>query len=78
VVLRRPQGVVAQLVHELRDLDHGAVGLDEALVRVAPRVGGRAGLADVVELDLADEEHGELVDHRASIARRVWEPLTRF
>src|SRR5262245_33248629 len=65
VVLGRPQTVVAQLVHGPRHVPRREVGLGDALVRVAPRVGRRAAGADVVEIDLSHVERGELADHLA-------------
>jgi len=65
VVLRRPQRVIAELVHQLGDVARDEERLAEPLVAVAPGVGGRALHPDVLELDLADVEHVESLDHRA-------------
>ena len=69
VVLGGPEAVVARVVHHPRDVDHRAIGLDDPLVRVAPLVRGRAVAADVVEVDLADVQDGELADHGAPFPR---------
>src|SRR5262249_50276599 len=65
MVLGRPQHVVAEAIHELRHVARGGEGLPQAFRGIAPVVGGRAGAADIVELDLADIEHMEVFDHRA-------------
>src|SRR5262245_44738318 len=65
MMLRRPQHVVAEAVHVLRDIAHGRKNLPQALVGIATIVGRRAGYSDIVELDLADIEDVEVSDHRA-------------
>src|SRR5215475_9682921 len=65
MVLGRPQHVVAEAIHELCHVARGGEGLPQAFRGIAPVVGGRAGAADIVELDLADIEHMEVSDHRA-------------
>jgi hypothetical protein len=65
VMLRRPQHVVAEALHELRHVARGRKDLPQALGGIAAVVGRRAGTADIVELDLADIEHMEVSDHRA-------------
>src|SRR5262245_46534100 len=65
MMFRRPQHVVAEAVHVLRDIAHGRKDLPQALVGVTPIVGRRAGYSDIVELDLADIEDVEVSDHRA-------------
>src|SRR5215475_13759049 len=65
MVLGRPQHVVAEAIHELCHVARGGEGLPQAFRGIAPVVGGRAGAADIVELDLADIEHMEVFDHRA-------------
>ena len=65
VVLGRPQGVVAELVHVLGDVLRRLEGLDEPLVRIAALVGRSAVEADIVELDLPDVQRRELADHFA-------------
>jgi hypothetical protein len=65
VMLRRPQAVVAQLVHRLGHVLGRREGFHEPLVAVPARLGGRAAEADVLELDLTDVQHGEFADHRA-------------
>src|SRR5262249_17417188 len=65
MVFGRPQHVVAETVHELRDVARGGEGLPQAFGGIAPVVGRRAGKADIVELDLADIEHVEVSNHRA-------------
>src|SRR5262245_58110161 len=65
MMFRRPQHVVAEAVHVLRDIAHGRKDLPQALVGITPIVGGRAGYSDIVELDLADIEDVEVPDHRA-------------
>src|SRR5262245_66079897 len=64
MVLGRPQHVVAETIHELRHAARSGEGLPQAFRGIAPVVGGRAGKADIVELDLADIEHMEVSDHR--------------
>src|SRR5262249_7724345 len=66
MMLRGPQHVEAELVHGLRDIARRKECLAQPLVRIAPIVRRRAVDADIVELDLTDIEHVELVDHRAS------------
>ena len=66
MMLGGPQHVEAELVHRLRHVARREERLAQPLVRIAPVVRGRAVQPDVVELDLADIEHVELVDHRAS------------
>ena len=65
VVLGRPQRVVAEVVHELRDVARGEERLAQPLVVIAPLVGRRALQPDVLELDLADVQHVEPFDHRS-------------
>ena len=69
MVLGRPQHVEAEVVHELRDVAGGPEGLPQPLVRIAPVVGRRAVEPDVVELDLADIQHVELLDHSVVVRR---------
>ena len=80
MVLGRPQHVVAELVHELRDVARGRERLPQPLVGIAPVVGRRAGKPDIVELDLADIEDVEVLDHRAvpRIARTFAGTLCRL
>jgi hypothetical protein len=66
MMLGGPQHVEAELVHGLRHVARGEERLAQALVRIAPLVRRRAVAADIVELDLADIEHVEFPDHRAS------------
>ena len=66
MMLGRPQRVEAELVHGLRDVARRGEDLAQALVRIAPVVRRRAVEADIVELDLADVEHVEFLDHRAA------------
>ena len=54
VVLGRPQGVVAEVVHELGDVARRPEGLGELLVAIAAGVGRRALPSNVLELDLSD------------------------
>ena len=61
VVLGRPQHVVAEPVHVLRDVARGGECLAQAFIGIAPVVGRRAGKADIVELDLADIEDVEFL-----------------
>src|SRR2546430_8894566 len=56
VVLRRPQRVVPELVHQLGDVPRGEEHLAQPLVAVAPGVRRRALRSDVLQLDLADVE----------------------
>src|SRR5256884_1794245 len=65
VVLRRPQRVVPELVHQLGDVPRGKEHLAQPLVAVAPGVRRRAFRPDVLQLDLADVERVESFDHRA-------------
>ena len=67
VVLGRPEAVEAEPVEELGELLDRRVGLDQPLVRIAALVGRRPVAADVLELDVAHVEDGELRDH----ARRL-------
>ena len=66
MMLGGPQHVEAELVHGLRHVARGEERLAQPLVRIAPLVRRRAVEADIVELDLADIEHVEFVDHRVS------------
>ena len=65
VVLGRPQSVVAEVVHQLGDVARGEERLAQPLVAVAPGVGRRALQPDVLQLELADVEHVDSLDHRA-------------
>src|SRR2546428_5430 len=65
VVLRRPQRVVPELVHQLGDVPRGEEHLAQPLVAVAPGVRRRALRSDVLQLDLADVERVKSFDHRA-------------
>src|SRR5262245_22069526 len=65
VMLRRPQHVVAEAVHMLRDIARGRKSLPQALVGITPIVGRRAGYSDIVELDLTDIEDVQVPNHRA-------------
>ena len=71
VMLGGPQRVVAAFVHHLGDVAGGEEHLGEALVGIAPVVGGCAVEADVVEVDLADIEHVEAFDHGVSSRFRL-------
>jgi hypothetical protein len=51
VMLGRPEHIVAEVVHRLRDVLHGHEHLAQPFVGIAPVVGRRAVQADVVELD---------------------------
>ncbi len=66
VVLGGPQHVEAEVVHRAGDVARGEERLAQPLVRVAPVVRRRAVAADVVELDLADVEDVEFLDHGVS------------
>ena len=63
MMLGRPQHVEAELLHQPGDVARGEEGLGEPLVGIAPLVRRRAAEPDIVELDLADVKHMELVDH---------------
>ena len=63
VMLRRPQHVVAEAVHVLRNVACGREGLPQALVGITPLIGRGTGETDVFELDLADIENVEVSDH---------------
>src|SRR5262249_13462989 len=65
VVLGGPERVVAEVVHQLGDVARGEKRLGEPLVAVAPRVGRRPLQAGVLQLRLADVEHGNSLGHRA-------------
>ncbi len=74
MVLGGPERVEAQLVHHAGDAAGGEEHLREAFVRIAALIRGRAGRADIVEVDLADIEHVKPLDHGASGAfRRIGE-----
>ena len=62
-MLRGPQRVEAELVHELGDVARGEEGLAQPLVGIEPLVGRRAVEPDIVELDLPDIEDVEFLDH---------------
>ena len=62
-MLGGPQHVEAELVHELGDVARGEEGFRQPLVGIAPLVGRRAVQAHIVELDLADIEDMEFLDH---------------
>src|SRR5206468_1982691 len=64
VVLGRPERVVAEVVHELRDVARGEERLAQLLVAVPPGVGRGALEPDVLELDLTDIQDVEPFDHR--------------
>ena len=63
MVLGGPQHVVAVLVHHLSHVARGEERLAQLLVGIAPVVGWCAVEPDVVELDLADVEDVEALDH---------------
>src|SRR2546428_71180 len=65
VMLGRPERVVSKIVHQLGDVARGEERLAQPLVAVAPGVGRRALQADVLQVDPADVEHVESLDHRA-------------
>src|SRR5262249_21073505 len=69
-MLRCPERMESQLVHGLRDVARGHEGLVEARGGIPPVVGGRAVEADVVELDLADVEYVEFLDHGCARSRK--------
>src|SRR5580704_631355 len=62
-MLRGPQHVEAELVHELGDVARREESFRQPLVGIAPLVGRRAIEAHIVELDLADIEDMEFLDH---------------
>src|SRR5579863_10434169 len=63
MMLRRPQHVEAELVHELGDVAGGEEGLTQPLIGIAPIVGRSAVEPDIVELDLPDIENVKFLDH---------------
>ena len=63
VVLGRPQRVVAEIIHEPRHFARRFKDLAQALVGIAALVGGRSLETDIVELDLADIDNVESLDH---------------
>ena len=68
VMLGRPQHVIAESVHQLCDVAGRGEDLPQPFGGVASFISGRAGPADVVELDLSDIEHVEVSDHRSNPA----------
>ena len=66
MVLGGPQHIVAQPVHGARDVAGGGKDLAQPLIGVATVIGRRARKADIVELDLADIEDVEALDHGAA------------
>jgi hypothetical protein len=63
VMLGCPQGIIAQLVHQPRDIAGRPENFAEALVLVATVVRRGAVQADMVEFDLADVEGMRALDH---------------
>src|SRR5207253_7238824 len=67
VVLGGPQRVVPEVVHELSDVAGTEERLAEPGVVIAPRIGRRALQADVLELDLANVQSVDSLDHRSPL-----------
>ena len=63
MVLGGPQGVEPEVIHGARDVARGLEYFAQPCVGVPPVVGRRAVTADIVELDLADVEDVEVLDH---------------
>ena len=69
VMLSRPEGMVAQPIHDLR---HGLGFVkdgDEMFVGKAPLIHGRTGVADVVHVDMTSKETIEFGNHAFSPSR---------
>ena len=64
MVLGRPEGVIAQLVHLPSHIAGRPEYLAEPLIRIPAVVRRRALQADVVQFDLADIECMKSFDHR--------------
>ena len=65
VMLGRPQGVVAEVVHQLGDVARREERLAQLVVGVATGVGRRPVQSDIFQIHLADVEHVESLDHLA-------------
>ena len=63
VMLRQPEGIEALLIHLLGDPGSHVEALYQTFVGVTALVGGRPINADVLQLDVADVENGEMLDH---------------
>ncbi len=63
MVLRHPQHVEAGVIHHLGDVARCEECLAQLFVGIAAVIRGCAVESDVVELDLADIEHVEVLDH---------------
>jgi hypothetical protein len=73
MMLGGPQRVEAERVHLLGDVARRGEGLAQPLAGIAPVVRRGTVEPDLVELDLADIEHMEMLDHdaRASLTDTV-------
>src|SRR5437867_12589004 len=70
MVLGQPQGLVAELVHRLRELERRVERLDHPLIGVAALVGRSARVPAVLQLDVSDVEGGEALDHSKLLRAR--------
>src|SRR5262249_51615127 len=66
MMLRGPQSVVAEIVHQLGDVARREERLAQLGVVVAPGIGRGAPETDVLEVHLADPEHVEPLNHLAA------------
>ena len=70
MMLRRPQHVETELIHEPGDVPRGEKGLPQPLIGITPIIGRRAGEPDIVEFDLSDIKDVKLLDH-VFLPRRI-------
>src|SRR5436309_3054110 len=73
-----PEAVIAELIHDARDVERGLKHLRQPLVRIAPLVGRRAVEADIVQLDLANIERVKAFDHGGVLPLLISERRSGF
>src|SRR4051794_25499955 len=67
-MLGGPQRMITGLVHHSRDAARGPEYLREAVIGVAPVIGGGSLKSDIVQVDLADIQDVEAFDHAAFLS----------
>ena len=63
VVLRHPQGVEVVSIHHFGHIGGHAKGFDHTLIGITPHVRRCAIIANILQFDVPDIEHGEVFDH---------------